>query len=126
MSCPKRPTRQIERHGVVLDMQRHPAARGREQGPTLQCVSSGYMSGGCSCPEAIPASVVTSAWAAELDRSPTESGFFHVQWRGHVWLAFGLADGEIRGVYCPTHRAEREARFAGLEAQHYAPAAASA
>jgi hypothetical protein len=106
-------------------MHRHPTARGREEGPTLQCVSSGYMSDGCSCPQAIPARVVASAWAAELERGAVESGFFHVPWRGHVWLAFGMADGEIRGVYCPTHRAEREARFAGLEG-HYAPAAVSA
>jgi hypothetical protein len=125
MPCPKRPTRQIERHGVVVEMQRRPIARGREEGPTLQCVSSGYMSGGCSCPEAIPAGVAASAWAAELERSGADSGFFQVQWRGHVWLAFGMADGEIRGVYCPTHRAEREARFAGLEG-HYASAAVSA
>ncbi len=125
MPCPKRPTRQIERHGVVVEMQRHPIARRREEGATLQCVSSGYMSGGCSCPEAIPASVVASAWAAELDRSAADSGFFNIQWRGRVWLAFGLADGEIRGVYCPTHRAEREAHLTGLEG-HYAPAAASA
>ena len=28
-----------------------------------------------------------------------------------MWLAYGLPDGGVRGVYCPTHRAEREQRL---------------
>lgn len=124
MSCPKSPTSRVERQGVVIDMRRHPAGRRREE-PSLQCVSSGYMAESCSCPQTIPASVVTSAWLAELDRGAAESRLFQVAWRGAVWLAFGLEDGQIRGVYCPAHRALREARFAGCEAQHYAPSAAA-
>jgi hypothetical protein len=125
MSCPKSHTSLVERQGVLVDMHRHPAGRRREE-PSLQCVSSGYMSEGCSCPQTIPASIVTAAWLAELDRGGIESRLFHVAWRGAVWLAVGLEDGQIRGVYCPAHRAQREARFAGCEAQHYAPRAASA
>jgi hypothetical protein len=125
MSCPKRTTGEIDRPGVVVSMQDHARARS-EVGPPLRCVSSGYMSGDASCEATIPAHVVEGAWAAELGRSPGEHRFFSFPWRGQIWLAFGLADGEIRGVYCPAHRAAREARSAGCEAQHYAPAAASA
>jgi hypothetical protein len=39
------------------------------------------------------------------------AGFFHFQWRGERWLGYGLPDGEVRGVYCPTHRAQREQRL---------------
>jgi hypothetical protein len=126
MPCPKSTTPQLERHGTVIDMHSHGAARSRGAGPALQCVSSGYMSGGCSCPRTVPAGVVRAAWLAELERGATGDSFFQAAWGGQTWLAFGLEDGQIRGVYCPAHRAEREARFAGLEGQHYAPAAASA
>jgi hypothetical protein len=125
MPCPKRTTRQIDRHGVVISMHEHACAHRRNEDRPLRCVSSGYMSGGCSCPQTIPAGVVQSAWAAELDRTARGSRFFHFHWRGHVWLAFGLADGQIRGVYCPAHRAERDARSVGCEAQHYARATAA-
>jgi hypothetical protein len=27
-----------------------------------------------------------------------------------VWLAYGLRDGRVRGVYCPTHCVDRNAR----------------
>ena len=77
----------------------------------LRCVSSGYMSDGCSCRTTIPASVVGAAWAHELERSGGhEDRFFRFRWRDGVWLAFGLRDGQVRGVYCPEHSAERAER----------------
>jgi hypothetical protein len=77
----------------------------------LRCVSSGYMSDGCSCPTTIPASVVGTAWARELERcGGHEDRFFRFRWRGGVWLAFGLRDGQVRGIYCPEHSAERAER----------------
>jgi len=77
----------------------------------LRCVSSGYLSDGCSCRATIPASVVTAAWARELERSgEREDRLFRFSWRGGVWLAFGLRDGHVRGVYCPEHSAARAER----------------
>jgi hypothetical protein len=77
----------------------------------LRCVSSGYLSGGCPCRSAIPASVVTAAWTRELERTGThEDRFFRFSWRGGVWLGFGLSDGRVRGVYCPEHSAARAER----------------
>lgn len=77
----------------------------------LRCVSSGYLSGGCSCRSTVPAAVVDAAWEREVAHvGSREDRFFHFACEGEVWLAFGMASGEIRGVYCPTHRAERDAR----------------
>lgn len=126
MNCPKGTTRQIDRQGVVISMQDRDGARSRDGDRPLRCVSSGYMSDGGSCPNMIPASVVESAWAAELARAGGDGRLFDFPWRGRMWLAFGLPDGEVRGVYCPTHRAERDARSSGCEAQHYSPSVASA
>ena len=79
----------------------------------LRCVSSGYLSDGCSCRSAIPASVVTGAWASMLARDgETGDRFFRLAWRGGVWLGFGLRDGRVRGVYCPEHSAARAERSA--------------
>jgi hypothetical protein len=75
----------------------------------LRCVSSGYLSGGCSCPRTISAGAVMSAWALELEKAPGDR-FFHFTWRGGEWLAYGLEDGLVRGVYCPDHSAERDER----------------
>jgi hypothetical protein len=77
----------------------------------LRCVSSGYLSDGCSCRAGVPAAVVSAAWRNELERGRRRDGFFHFAWRGGVWLAYGLPDGTVRGVYCPAHRAEREQRL---------------
>jgi hypothetical protein len=111
-----RRTRRIERPGVVVEMNSLARARVRHDDRPMRCVSSGYMTGGCSCRATIPAAVVKAAWARELDQAGVlESRFFHFAWQGAVWLAFGLADGAIRGVYCPTHRAERDGRSAGCE-----------
>jgi hypothetical protein len=76
----------------------------------LRCVSSGYLSDGCSCRATIPASVVGAAWASELERNDREDRFFRFVWKDGVWLAFGLRDGLVRGVYCPEHSAERAER----------------
>lgn len=76
----------------------------------LRCVSSGYLSHGCSCRAAVPAPVVEAAWARERESSGVQAGFFHFAWQGGVWLAYGMEDGHVRGVYCPEHRAEREER----------------
>ncbi len=106
--------------GVVLEF--IPRQGSRAGGPVLRCVSSGYLAGGCSCERTVPTDVAASAWSVERAREPGGSRFFHFAWRGETWIAFGLADGTIRGVYCPTHRTEREARSAGYEAQHGARA----
>ncbi len=80
--------------------------------PRLRCVASGYMSGGCSCPASIPASVVSAAWAHERRAGVCGEHFFHFSWCGEIWLGYGLADGEVRGVYCPPHAAQRDERSA--------------
>jgi hypothetical protein len=113
----------LRRHGVVVDLEARASARRALREEELRCVSSGYMSGECSCARTVPAAVAAAAWAGECEKA-TGNRFFHFAWQGHVWLAFGLSDGGVRGVYCPTHRAEREPRSSGCEAQHYAPAAA--
>jgi len=77
----------------------------------LRCVSSGYLADGCSCRATIPSSVVTAAWARELELiGAHEDRFFRFAWRGGVWFAFGLHDGRVRGVYCPKHSAARAER----------------
>jgi len=78
------------------------------ENPPLRCVSSGYLSHGYSCRATIPTGVVTDAWAREQRAGVPGDQFFHFTWRAEVWLAFGLSDGRIRGVYCPEHSAERE------------------
>ncbi len=105
---------------VVVDL--HERRRAVED--VLRCVSSGYMSDGCSCNRTVPASAAKAAWSAAQARAGG-SRMFHFAWKGEVWLGFGVEDGTVRGVYCPPHRAEREARSAGCEAQHYAPVAAT-
>lgn len=77
----------------------------------MQCVSSGYLADGCSCEATIPSRVVTAAWARELELLGShEDRFFRFAWRGAVWFAFGVGDGSVRGVYCPTHSAARAER----------------
>jgi hypothetical protein len=73
------------------------------------CVWSGV--DGCSCRQTISTDAVTAAWTRELEASVDgEDRFFHFIWEGGVWLAYGLADGDVRGVYCPSHNSERAAR----------------
>jgi len=125
MHCPHahesrtRQLRHLERHGVVLEMNTLSRLRVEHEDRPLRCVSSGYMSDGCSCGAVVPAGVVHAAWARELARAEVPANcFFRFAWRGEQWLAFGLANGHIRGVYCPLHRAERDARTAGRKARH--------
>jgi hypothetical protein len=77
----------------------------------LRCVSSGYLDGGCSCSASVPADVAVSAWHGELARGEERADrFFRFTWRGEVWRGYGLGDGGIRGVYCPSHNADRDRR----------------
>jgi hypothetical protein len=77
----------------------------------LRCVSSGYLSDGCSCQQTVPGSVAGAAWARQLERGPAlEDQFFRFTWRGAEWLGYGLRNGGVRGVYCPEHNAQRSER----------------
>ncbi len=76
----------------------------------LRCVWSGSVDG-CSCGSRIDREVVAQAWQRELDASAdSEARFFHFISGGGVWMAYGLADGEVRGVYCPSHNSQRAER----------------
>lgn len=77
---------------------------------SLKCVWSGLPGEQRSCRVCVPASVVVRAWHHEMRLNGVEEGFFHFSWGTGSWLGYGLSDGEVRGVYCPTHRAERESR----------------
>ena len=95
--------------------------------PPLRCVSSGYLSDGCSCRLRIPATVVIAAWRVELERGDArDECFFYFAWHGDVWLAYGLRGGQVRGVYCPKHRAEREEHSSLSEPRGSAPDSAPA
>jgi len=114
-----RPARHLGRHGLLVEMNTLSRLRVQHEDRPLRCVSSGYLSGGCSCAAVVPAAVVQAVWQRELARTAAPGDcFFRFAWRGEQWLAFGLANGHIRGVYCPTHRAERDARTAGRKARH--------
>jgi hypothetical protein len=76
----------------------------------MKCVWSGYPSYERTCRSRIPASVVVKAWQRERHLKGSQEGFFYFSWRSGVWLAFGAQDGSVRGVYCPTHCSERDAR----------------
>jgi hypothetical protein len=95
----------------------HPRSRHltevRSSEPTpepLKCVWSGYPHNDRDCRSRIPASVVIKAWQREMQLKGTVEGFFNFTWRHGEWLAYGLRDGGVRGIYCPTHRSERESR----------------
>ena len=81
----------------------------------MKCVWSGYPSYDRDCRSRIPTSVVVKAWHREMQLKGTVEGFFYFTWRSGVWLAFGLPDGGVRGVYCPTHCSERDSRETGGE-----------
>ncbi len=77
---------------------------------------SGYLSGGCSCQETVPASVAMAAWKRELAGARALEGrFFSFSWRGGEWLAYGQPDGHVRGIYCPPHSAQRAAHSSASE-----------
>jgi hypothetical protein len=76
----------------------------------LRCVSSG-LPDGCSCASQIAQDVVSQAWAREHEAGgDREARFFHFISDGGVWMAYGLADGDVRGVYCPSHNSQRAER----------------
>lgn len=77
----------------------------------LRCVWSNHPDHTLDCRACIPASVVTTAWRREAREYDTPEGFFYFSWNEGVWLAYGLRDGNVRGVYCPTHCAERTAKL---------------
>jgi hypothetical protein len=83
----------------------------------MKCVWSGYPAYERDCRSRIPASVVVKAWQRERQLQGTEEGFFYFSWRSGIWLAFGVQDGSVRGVYCPTHCSERNARETQDETQ---------
>jgi hypothetical protein len=102
--------------GAAAELDRRRKGRAACPELPLRCVSSGYLADGCSCPATIPMAVATAAWQAELERSgKPRDRFFRFDWWDGVWLAYGLTDGRIRGVYCPEHSAEREQRLAGCD-----------
>lgn len=78
---------------------------------SLRCVWTRHLRDGRSCGTHVPLDMVQAAWQRELTRGRAGGGFFHFAWRGEAWLAYGLPDGEVRGVYCPAHRAQREERL---------------
>lgn len=77
----------------------------------LQCVWTRHPTNDHRCAARVPARRAAGAWRHELELGGVRADFFHFEWRGEEWLAYGLPDGEVRGVYCPTHRAEREQRL---------------
>jgi hypothetical protein len=79
-------------------------------GEPLRCLWSGYPNYDRTCRSRIPVSVVVKAWRRDAHLKGTVEGFFNFSWRSGVWLAYGLPDGKVRGVYCPTHCSERDAR----------------
>jgi hypothetical protein len=98
---------EVEIAAVVTDLATRRIMRKRVSEPSLRCVSSGYMADGCSCRASIPTGVVSDAWASQQRAGVSGDRMFHFTWRGEVWLAYGLKNGRIRGVYCPTHTAQR-------------------
>lgn len=76
----------------------------------MKCVWSGYPEYNRDCRSRIPASVVIKAWHREIQLKGTVEGFYYFSWRSGVWLAYGLRDGSVRGVYCPTHCVDRDSR----------------
>lgn len=79
-------------------------------GEPMKCVWSGYPDYNRDCRSRIPASVVIKAWHREIQLKGTVEGFYYFSWRNGVWLAYGLRDGGVRGVYCPTHCVDRDSR----------------
>lgn len=77
----------------------------------LQCVWTRQPANDHRCQARVPARQVAGAWRRELELRGVRAGFFHFRWRGEQWLAYGLPDGGVRGVYCPAHRAQREQRL---------------
>ena len=76
----------------------------------MRCVWTNHPDCDRRCQTLIPAAVVTGAWQRELRERRVPEGFFRFLWDGGEWLGYGLPNGMVRGVYCPTHCAERDRR----------------
>jgi hypothetical protein len=95
---------------VLVDRRRRRGAGAKQARPTLRCVSGGYLTNACSCSASVPREVVSVAWGRQLEGGCAE-GFFRFAWQEQVWLGYGLQDGNVKGVYCPAHSAERDRRL---------------
>jgi hypothetical protein len=76
----------------------------------MRCVWASQPDNDHHCPARIPRGVVAEAWWRERRESGIEEGFFRFLWNEREWLGYGVGDGRVRGVYCPVHTAERDAR----------------
>ncbi len=92
----------------IVDRQ-HPRIQREAPLRRLKCVSSGHLADNCSCSATVPTGVVHAAWERQLAHAKVSGDrFFRIAWQGRVWLAYGLGDGGVRGVYCPTHTSQRD------------------
>lgn len=76
----------------------------------MRCVWTNHPQGGCNCEARISTGVVREVWRRELLERRVPEGFFRFLWDGGEWLGYGLPNGAVRGVYCPAHCAQRDAR----------------
>ena len=86
------------------------AQASRPEPAAVRCVWTPHLDEG-SCARQVPRAVMQEAWRRELERAHGHGSFFHFPWQDEVWLGYGLADGQVRGAFCPAHRAEREERL---------------
>ncbi len=80
-------------------------------GETLRCVCTSPDHGGQPCQSRVPVRVMREAWRRELRQGRAKGGFFRFAWNEEMWLGYGVADGNVRGAYCPTHAAQRDERL---------------
>jgi hypothetical protein len=101
----------LQADGSTIERRLEHATIGSSISPLpLRCVWSGPVDG-CSCNARIDRDLVAQAWRRELDASgDREARFFNFICDGGVWMAYGLGDGQVRGVYCPSHNSQRAAR----------------
>jgi hypothetical protein len=81
----------------------------------MRCVWTNHPRGDCNCRALISVEIVTNAWRRELQDRRVPEGFFRFLWNGGEWLGYGLPNGMVRGVYCPKHCAQRDARAPRLQ-----------
>jgi hypothetical protein len=94
---------------AAIERQLDETIGGRVSELPLRCVWSGAEA--CSCNARVDRRVVAEAWRRELDAGAEgEARFFHFIHDGGAWMTYGLADGQVRGVYCPSHNSQRAAR----------------
>jgi hypothetical protein len=111
MECPIRADDASDMSSVPAPAADHDERPADAETEALPCVWTGDPANGCSCTSSIPEHVVTAAWRRELEQAGERADrFFSFLWQNDTWLAYGLMDGRVRGVHCPPHRAEREAR----------------